>query len=115
MIEEIIKNWLNTELRPIKAYLESQKNMPKEYVLIEKTGSNGNKGFYHATIVIQSYAESMYKAAKLSKKVRKLMQNIVQLDEISSVLLNSEYNFTDTETKQYRYQAVFDVKYYEEV
>ena len=28
--------------------------------------------------------------------------------------LNSDYNFTDTETKEYRYQAVFDINYYQE-
>ena len=28
--------------------------------------------------------------------------------------LNSDYNYTNTSTKQYRYQAVFDVTFYEE-
>ena len=28
--------------------------------------------------------------------------------------LNSDYNFTDVTTKKYRYQAVYDLKYYEE-
>ena len=27
--------------------------------------------------------------------------------------LNGDYNFTDTETKRYRYQAVFDLTYKE--
>mgnify|MGYP003563868377 CR=1 FL=1 len=25
---------------------------------------------------------------------------------------NSDYNFTDTDTKQYRYQAVYDINYF---
>ena len=37
---------------------------------------------------------------------------MINLDEIASVKLNSDYNFTDEETKQYRYQAVFDIKHY---
>ena len=32
--------------------------------------------------------------------------------EVASCRLNSDYNFTDTTKKQYRYQAVFDIVYY---
>jgi len=34
------------------------------------------------------------------------------LNEIGKVKLNSDYNFTDTVTKQYRYQAVYDISHY---
>ena len=39
------------------------------------------------------------------------MRTIVNLPEIGRSQLNSDYNFTDTTTKGYRYQAVFDLIY----
>jgi hypothetical protein len=32
--------------------------------------------------------------------------------DVLSVELNSNYNYTDTSTKEYRYQAVFDIRHY---
>ena len=37
---------------------------------------------------------------------------IIDLDEIIQIELNSDYNFTDTETKEYRYQAIFNITHY---
>ena len=37
---------------------------------------------------------------------------MITLNSISKIKLNSDYNFTDTETKEYRYQAVFDINHY---
>ena len=41
------------------------------------------------------------------------MRDAVTLDDVISCKLNSDYNYTDKETKRYRYQAVFDIRYYE--
>jgi hypothetical protein len=41
------------------------------------------------------------------------MQGLIERDEVTKVTLNSNYNFTDTTTKEYRYQAVFDLYYTE--
>ena len=38
--------------------------------------------------------------------------NAIALEQIVSVSLNSDYNYTDTTTKEYRYQAVFDIVHY---
>ena len=54
----------------------------------------------------------MYEAAKLNEQLKEVVERLIQLNEISNVSLNSDYNFTDTETKEYRYQAVFDIFYY---
>ena len=40
------------------------------------------------------------------------MEDLADLDEVSACRLNSDYNFTDTTTKHYRYQAVFDLVFY---
>ena len=42
----------------------------------------------------------------------KAMKSITQLDEITSCQLNSNYNDTNKETKEYRYGALFDLTHY---
>ena len=111
MIEKIICDYLNKELK-VPAYMEEQKNKPKSYVLIMKTGSGRSNHIMSATIAIQSYAGSLYEAAVLNETVKEAMLNIISLGEVSSCKLNSDYDFTDPETKRYRYQAVFDLVHY---
>ena len=111
MIELIVKNYLSTKLEtPI--VFEHQKNLPKRFILIQKTSGSRENFLNSSTVAIQSYAESMFEAAKLNEKIKNLMYDLITVDEVSSVDLNSDYNFTDTETKQYRYQAIFDIHYY---
>ena len=112
MIEVTILNYLNQNLENIAAYMERPENPPKSYVLIEKTGGGEENHIHHSTIAVKSIAESMYKAALLNEEVKDLMSSAISLDDIAKVELNSDYNFTDTSTKQYRYQAVFDITHY---
>ncbi|WP_281665803.1 hypothetical protein [Gemella morbillorum] len=111
MIELIVRKYLVSKL-DIPVVLEYQKNLPKRYILLEKTSGKRNNYLNSSTIAIQSYAESLLEAAKLNEKIKNIMYDLVAVDEVSRVDLNSDYNFTDTETKQYRYQAVFDINYY---
>lgn len=111
MIELIVKNYLSTKLE-IPIVFEHQKNLPKRFILIQKTSGSRENFLNSSTIAIQSYAESMFESAKLNEKIKNLMYDLITVDEVSSVDLNSDYNFTDTETKQYRYQAIFDIHYY---
>lgn len=110
MIEKIIFDFLNE--KSIQAYMEEVPEMPEEYVLIEKTGSGGTDGVNHATIAIQSFSTSLFKTAKLNEKVIDIMRSCVKLDSVCKCELNSDYNYTDTQRKKYRYQAVFDITYY---
>lgn len=82
------------------------------FVVIEKTGSGENDGIYNATFAIQSYAPSLNLTAVLNEKIKDAMKDITELDEICDCDLNSDYNFTNPTTKQYRYQAVFDITHY---
>lgn len=111
MIELIVKNYLSTKLE-IPIVFEHQINLPKRFILIQKTSGSRENFLNSSTIAIQSYAESMFESAKLNEKIKNLMYDLITVDEVSSVDLNSDYNFTDTETKQYRYQAIFDIHYY---
>ncbi len=86
--------------------------MPERYVLFEKLGSSKSNYLTSATFAFQSYAESMYEVAKLNEELKQAVESLISLDGIGGVSLNSDYNFTDSQTKKYRYQAVFDIKYY---
>lgn len=111
MIEIIVKEYLS-EFLEIPIVFEHQENLSKRYVLLEKTGSSRENFLNSSTIAIQSYAESMFEAAKLNEEIKNLMYNLINVAEVSKVSLNSDYNYTDTETKEYRYQAVFDIYHY---
>lgn len=111
MIEKTILDYLDTELTA-PVYMERPDDPPDVYVLIEKTGSGKRNQICDATLAIQSYAPSLYEAAELNETVKDAMESAVSLNEISRVSLNSDYNFTDTAMKQYRYQAVFDITHY---
>lgn len=113
MIEKTILNYLKSE--GLEAYMEMPKNTSQNpFVVIEKTGSSYINKIYTSTLAIQSYADTLYNAASLNELVKHVMQQAVSLPIITKVSLNSDYNFTDTDSKRYRYQAVFDITHYEE-
>lgn len=111
MIEIIVKEYLSKQLE-IEVVTERSDAKMKKYLLIEKTGSSRENFIDTATITIQSYAESMYEAAVLNERVKKVMDDIAVLSNVSKSELNSDYNFTDTTKKEYRYQAVYDITYF---
>lgn len=110
MIEKIILDFLNENLE-VPVLMEKPKNQLDEYVLIEKTGSSESDFIKSATVAIQSYSTTLYKAAVLNEEVKGAMYNLVSLASISKAKLNTDYNFTDTTTKRYRYQAIYDITY----
>ena len=112
MIERILIEYLNDALtQPV--YVERPENPPREYVIIQKTGSSKRNQIETAMIAFQSYSDSLYEAALLNEDVKAAVEASVSLPEISSAKLNSDYNFTNTAMKQYRYQAVFNITYQE--
>ena len=111
MIELVIKNYLDGHLS-VPSFLERPQKSPESFVLFEKTSSAKNNYLPSSTFAFQSYAPSMYEAAALNEKVKEAVESMIILDEISKIKLNSDYNYTDTTTKEYRYQAVFDINHY---
>lgn len=97
----------------VDVFLEYPSNKKiNNFILIEKVGSSRDNRLDSATIAIQSYGSDMYKAATLNEKVKKAMEDLAYDRKIGSVRLNSDYNFMDIAMKKYRYQAVFDIYYY---
>lgn len=112
MIEVTILNYLNEKLST-PVYMERPKETPSSFYILEKTGSAQENHINSSTFVIQSYAGTLYDAACMNEEAKCIMlEDLLELGDIASVRLNSDYNFTDTSTKQYRYQAVFDIVHY---
>lgn len=111
MIGLIIKSHLDKHLN-VPNYQEKPVTKPKRFVVVDKVGSGETNHLPTATIAFQSYAESKYEAEKLNYELKEIVKKMVELDEVRGVTLNSDYNFTDTTTKEYRYQAVYEIRYY---
>lgn len=114
MIELTVYNFLNnSEDIAAPVYMEVPSTHPASYYIVEKTGSSMSNHIYSSTLAIKSYGGSLYEAASLNEILKNVMLNdLLEDDSIASVELNSDYNYTDTTTKQYRYQAVFDIVHY---
>lgn len=111
MIEKIVLDYLKSKLS-VNCYMEKPENPPVSYVLIEKTSGSEENMIKSATLAIQSYAGTLANAAFLNEEVKSALQDIADLESVSKSKLNSDYNFTDTTTKKYRYQAVYDFVYF---
>lgn len=112
MIEEVLISYLNSLDLSAIVYMEQPKVKPEAFFVVEKTGGGVTNHINEATIAIQSYGKSLYQAASMNEEIKQAMSEAVFLDEITSVQINSDYNYTDDNAKQYRYQAVFVITHY---
>lgn len=114
MIEKVIYDYLSScqELQNIPVYLEIPADPPTTFIVIEKTSGGRVNQIDSSTIAVQSYSDTLFNTATLSNTIKELMLLSITLDDVASCTLNSEYNFTDTQMKRYRYQAVFDLTHY---
>lgn len=111
MIEAVILQYLVEKLE-IPVYLEYPVEKPDTFILFERTSGSKSNCLSSATFAFQSYGPSLYEAAKLNEKLKNTIEQMIELDQLRSIKLNSDYNFTDLTTKEYRYQAVYDIGYY---
>ena len=111
MIEKTVKEYLELNI-DVPVYLEIPANPPEKYVVIEKTAGGEENHLEIATLAIQSVSEkSLYNAAELNEQVKKTLRSIVFETGIMKCKLNTDYNFTDTVKKVYRYQAVYNLTF----
>lgn len=114
MIEKIVLDYLNEELY-VNCYMEVPANAETSFVVIEKTSGDRNNLVDSAMIALQSYGSTMLEAAELNQAVKAAMDELPNRSSyVFGAHLNSDYNFTDTTEKRYRYQAVYDINYQED-
>lgn len=110
MIAKTLLDYLDSVL-DVPVVMEAPKQRT-DYVLIDQTGSSRANHIITTTFAIQSYGASLYDAMVLNEKVKDAMVGFAELDTITRVELQTDYNFTNTATKQYRWQAVFSITHY---
>ena len=116
MIEIIVLNHLLAKNLSVgqNVSMEVPVNPPDKYIVIEKTGSGKTDYLNRASFAVQSIAKtSLADAAELNVEVIAAMETLNEHPAVYASNLNSDYNYTNTETKEYRYQAVFDIYYQE--
>lgn len=111
MIELIVLNYLTGQLE-VPVYPEYPEDIPERFVIIQKTGGGKRNHLKTAMLAIQSIGPTLYDAAALNEQVKEAMDGLISEPEVTRCELNSDYNYTNTGTKQYRYQAVFDIVHY---
>ena len=112
MIEKRITDYLSACL-PVPVGCEVPKGPPVSYVVLQKTGSGDENSVQNADFAVQSIASTLYGAMVLNESVKAAMDHFTDLTNIFRCHCETDYNFTNTETKEYRYQAVFHIIYKE--
>lgn len=111
MIEKIVIDYL-AAAQQLPVYAEKPVNAEGEYILIERIGGSEVNRIREATVVVQTIAGTLYRAAELAEEIRALMLDIVSLNSVFHCSVNAgPYNYTDTDTKEYRYQTVYTLNY----
>ena len=113
IIEKKIYDYLKKKL-PVHVGMERPQNPPESYVIIERVGGYESNFVSQATIAIKSIAPTLFRAASLDHDVVTAMRDFATVDNVSSCTLNADTNFTDTTTKEYRYQSTYIITYMED-
>lgn len=113
IIEATVIGYLSRELS-VPVYGEVPPDPPERFVTVEKVGGARENYVWSATLAIQSWDRgSLLGAVTLSDQAKAAMFDMVgALGTIGGARLDSEYNWTNPETKYYRYQATFQVVHY---
>ena len=111
MIETTYRDYLLSVLDGIPVLMEEPEAPPHRYIVLQKTGSSRENQIRSATFAVRSYGSSLLEAAELNDRVVDITLAMTPADGVFSAELNSDYEYTDTETKQYRYQAVLVIYY----
>ena len=108
MIETTVLDFLSRRLN-VPVGMEVPEDASSTFVVLEKTGESRGNCLRHTTLAVQSCAPTLLAAAQLDDQVVEAMLDLPELDSVGACRLQRDYNFTDTESKRYRYQAVFAV------
>ena len=112
MIETILLDYLNNANLSAKVYMEQPKDKPEAFFILEKSGGGQTDHISESDFIVQSYGRTLYEAACMNEEIKAVMLRANTLNEVSAVELNSDYNYTNAESKSYRYQAIFVVTHY---
>lgn len=120
MIEKIVLDYMKDNLS-VPVLMEQPQvpsddfsTVPEQYIVIEKVAGDITDHIRSATFAIQSYSTiSLYNAAALDELAQGVMDEMAaHVSEVSECSMTADTNFTDTSTKRYRYQCLYNIFYY---
>lgn len=112
MIERILQDYLTENAFP--CHLSMPEHPSGNFCILQKTGSDYSDGLFSATVAVQSYGKTKLETAQMNHKIVQTMLEAVTLPQISACDLNTDYDFPDVTRKLPRYQAIFNVTYYDD-
>ena len=111
-VYKYLKDWLSINGQDTKVYTEYPSNPPASFFVVDLIGTSGSVFVYDTTVAIQAWSASKLGAATMMEQIKRAMVDIISQDRIIRCDLQSMYPFPDMDSKQYRYQAVFELKHY---
>lgn len=95
------------------AYAERPEKPPDEYIIVEQMSGGKTNGLSRARVAVQCYSGTLFNSMQLDESVRHTMDDITSLPELSGCELENSYNYTLTPAKQYRWQSIYNIHYYD--
>ena len=111
-IEAFTIKYLMEKLKTSRVYAEAPESLDGEYWIIDKTGSSEENQITTTTLALQSCADDKLTASEMNDQGIAAMKAFTDRRGISAVKLITDYNFTNTAKKKYRYQAVFEITHH---
>lgn len=110
MIEQTVKEYLDTVLEDVKVFLEIPKQMPDKFIVFQLINRGIENRINEATLEFRSYAPTKYEAALLDEKLRDAMESMHEGTDISC-RLGGGNDDPDTTLKKYRYRCYYNLYY----
>ena len=110
IIETIVLDYLTHNLS-VPAVTEIPSGDFTECVAFHVTDRDKQNHLEMATLEFECFAESKYNAAVLDEELRRVMEEIIELNEISASKFGGGNDDFDTTLKRYRYRSFFNLYY----
>lgn len=111
MIDIDVLNFLAERL-PVPVVMEIPPEPPESFVVIKRSGNGRENMIDESMFIADSYAPTLYDAAVLNENVKTAFDDLILLDSVARSSRGVDYPLVDTQSKRYRYQAVFNVTHY---
>ena len=113
-VEKVVIDYLKEQL-DVPVGPEKPGGPPDSYCMIIKTGSDEKDMLKAANIAVYSVGPTKWAAIRLNDDVKAAMRELRQdTADVFSCRCTTDYDATDTRTREYRYCAVFRVVYVDE-
>ena len=115
-IEQLVQRTLAKETGYPAFLEEPPAPRPPRYFLAARLGSSEENHISRVRLAVQSYAPSLAGAMALNRGAYGVLKDTLIADPaVCRVSLVSDYDFTDTATARHRWQAIYEITYYDDI